>query len=76
MASKITIDTSRLLPAAEQTSAGRGGAIVKSNGSGIVRSLGQSFSGAVQEITNVRERQQQQTFSFLSKKLQAINNNI
>ncbi len=76
MASKITIDTSRLLPAAEQTSAGRGGAIVKSNGSGIVRSLGQSFSGAVQEITNVRERQQQQTFSFLSKQLQAINNNI
>lgn len=76
MASKITIDTSRLLPAAGQTSAGRGGAIVKSTGGGLVRSLGQSFSGAVQEITNVREKQQQQTFTFLSRQLQAINNNI
>jgi len=76
MASKITIDTSKLLPAVGQTSAGRGGAIVKSTGGGIVRSLGQSFSGAVQEITNVREKQQQQTFTFLSRQLQAINNNI
>ena len=76
MASKITIDTSRLLPPAGQTSRGRGGAIVQSTGGGIVRSLGQSFSGAVQEITNVREKQQQQTFTFLSRQLQAINNNI
>lgn len=76
MASKITIDTTKLLPAAGQTSGGRGGAIVKSTGGGLVRSLGQSFSGAIQDITNIRERQQQQTFTFLSRQLQAINNNI
>lgn len=75
MASKITIDTTRLLPAAGQTSAG-GGAIVKSSGGGIVRSLGRSFSGAVQEISNVKDKQQGQTLTFLSKQLQAINSNI